>query len=96
MVIVEISSRHPAIGIDSDTVNTTRTLSELHSLFLLASDGIPGEDGRLGADLSRGSSASSGVYLQAHDVVSVMVLVIGDILGCIGDLTATEEFLGVG
>ena len=96
MVVVEVSSRDPAFSVDSDAVDSTRTLSELHSLFLLASAGIPGEDGRLGADLSRDSCGSLGAYLQAHDIVSVMVLVIGDILGSVSDLTTTEELLGVG
>ena len=52
MVVVEISSSDPAVGVDGDTVDTTGALSELHSLFLSTRDGIPREDGGLGADLS--------------------------------------------
>jgi len=61
----------------------------------LSSLGTPGEHSRSRADLSRNSGASVRGHSDSHDIVSVMITIVGDLLGGVFDLTATEELLGV-
>ena len=95
MLVVEIGSADPAISIHGAGLDTTGTLCNLDALSLLTSAGIPGEDGGLRADLTGDGGGACGVQTEAHNVICVMVLVIGHVLGGRLNLTTTEEFLGV-
>ena len=96
MFVVEIHSSNPAVVVDGASFDTTSALGDLDSLLLLTSARVPGEDGGLGADLSGDGGSACVVYANAHNIIGVMSLVIGDVLGRVVDLTTTEEFLGVG
>ena len=95
VLVVKIDSSDPAFFVDSNSCDTTGSLGDLYSLFLLTSAGIPGEDGGLGANLTGGSGVAGRVESDAHNIISVVIGVIGDVLGSAIDLTTTEEFLGV-
>lgn len=96
MLVVEINGSNPAVTVDCDSGDTTGALGNLYSLLLLAGASVPGEDGRLGADLAGDSSLALGADTDAHNVISVVVHVVGNIFGRVIDLTTTEELLGVG
>ena len=96
MLVVEIDSGNPAITVDCDGSDTTGALGNLYSLLLLSSACVPGEDGGLGADLAGDSGLALGANTDAHNIIGVMLHVIGNVLGSAVDLTTTEEFLGVG
>jgi len=96
MFVVEIGGGDVTFSVDGDGVDATGALCDLDTEALLASAGVPSEDGWLGADLTRDSHLSLGAESDGHDVVGVMVLIVGDVLGGVLDLTTTEEFLGVG
>jgi len=95
MFVVKIDSANPAIRVDSDGFDSTSTLSDLNSLLLLTSLGIPGEDGRLAAILARDSSSTVGANTGAQNIISMVFHVISDVLSSAINLTATKEFLGV-
>lgn len=95
MFVVEINGGNPALTVDCYSGDATSALGNLYSLLLLAGACVPGEDGRLGTDLARDSSLALRAYTDAHNIISVMVQVIGDVLGCGIDFTTTEELLGV-
>ena len=95
MLVVEIDGADPSIVVDSDGGDATGALGDLYSLLLLASAGVPGEDGGLGADLTGDGGLTLRADADAHNIIGVMVLVIGDVLGSVVDFTATEELLGV-
>lgn len=46
--------------------------------------------------LSSDTKVSLGADVDGHDIVSVMILISGDVLGSAVDLATSEEFLGVG
>ena len=96
MLVVEIDGSNPAITVDCDSSDTTGALGDLDSLLLLSGACVPGEDGRLGADLTGNSGLALRADTDAHNIIGVMLHVIGNVLGSGLDLTATEEFLGVG
>ena len=96
MLVVQIDSSDPAIGVDGDGGDATSALSNLYSLLFLAGAGVPREDGGLGADLAGDSGVATRVNTDAHHIIGVVVLVIGDVLGSVVNLAASEEFLGVG
>ena len=96
MFVVEIHSGDPAVAVDGNSGDATGTLGDLNSLLLLGTACVPGEDGWLGADLAGDGRLALRADANAHNIISVMVLVIGDVLGRVLDLTTTEEFLGVG
>ena len=96
MFVVEISGSDVTLTVDGDSVDATSALCDLDTEALLASAGVPSEDGWLGANLTRDSHPSLGAESDGHDVIGVMVLIVGDVLGGAIDLTTTEEFLGVG
>ncbi len=95
MFVVEIGSADPSLRVHGNSLDTTGTLGNLDTLLLLASACVPGEDGGLGADLARDTSVARGVHTEAHDVIGVMVLIVGDVLGSGLNLATTEEFLRV-
>jgi len=96
MFVVEIHSTDPSLVVDSDGGDATGTLGNLDSLLLLTGAGVPLEDGGLGADLSGDGGLALGADANAHNIIGVMVLIVGDVLGRGIDLTTTEELLGVG
>jgi len=96
MFVVEIDSGDPALSVDCDSSDTTSALGDLDSLLLLTGVGVPGEDGGLGADLTGDSGLSVGADADAHDIIGVMLGVVGNVLGGVVDLATTEECLGVG
>jgi len=96
MLVVQIDSSDPAFRVDGDGGDATSAFGDLYSLLLLAGASVPGEDGGLGAGLAGDSGVTSGVHTDAHHIIGVVVLVIGDVLGRVLDLTATEELLLVG
>lgn len=96
MLVVHIDGADPALSVNGDGSDTTSALGDLDSLLLLACAGIPCEDGWLGAALTGDGSLALWADADAQDIIGVMILVVGDVLGSVFDLTATEEFLGVG
>lgn len=96
MFVVKIDSADPAFRVDSDGLDSTSALSDLHSLLLLTGLGIPSEDGRLIASLTRDSSSTVGAHTDAHNIIGMVVHVISDILSRAVNFTTTKEFLGVG
>ena len=96
MFVVHIDGADPAISVDSDGSDSTSARSDLDSLLLLTSAGIPGEDGGLEASLTGDGSLTVGADTDAHNIIGVMVLVICDVLGGVFNFTTTEELLGVG
>ena len=96
MFVVKINGSDPAIGIDSASSDTTGTLGNLNSLFLGTSVSIPSEDGRLGTNLTRDGCGAVGADANAHNIIGMVILIIGNILGSVLNFTTTEESLSVG
>ena len=96
MFVVKINGSDPAIGIDSASSDTTGTLGNLNSLFLGTSVSIPSEDGRLGTNLTRDGCGTVGADANAHNIIGMVILIIGNILGSVLNFTTTEESLSVG
>ena len=48
------------------------------------------------SNLSSGALLFVGAHVNAHDIISVMLGVSGNILGCAVNFTTSEESLGVG
>lgn len=95
MLVVEISSANPSIFGDGYSLDATGTLGNLDTLLFLTSGGVPAEDGGLGANLARNGGLALRADTDAHNIISVVVLVVGNVL-CSGvNLTAAEELLGV-
>ena len=95
MLVVEIHGSNPAITVDCDGGDTTGALGNLYSLLLLAGASVPGEDGRLGANLAGNGSLALRADTDAHNVISVVVHVVCDVFRRVFDLTTAEELLGV-
>ena len=96
MFVVEIDSSDHALTVERDSDDTTSALGDLNSLLLLTSACVPFENGGAGADLAGDGGLAFGAESYAHNVISVVVRVVGDVLGSAGNLATTEELLGVG
>ena len=96
MFVVKIDGSDPALGVDGNSLDTTSTLGDLDSLLHVTSAGVPFEDGGLGANLTRDGSGTRFVDSDAHDIIGVVLQVVGDVFGGAFNLTTTEELLGVG
>ena len=96
VIVVKIDGADHVVSVDIAGNNTTGALGDLHTVLLLTSAGIPGEDGRRSTDLTGDSSVAASVDRDAHNIISVVISVLRAVLGRVLDLTATEELLGVG
>ena len=95
VLVVHVNGADPSVLGDAHSGDSAGTLSDLDSLHLLASAGVPLEDGGAGAVLAGDSGHTLGAESDRENIIGVMVLVSSDVLGSHVDFTRSEELLGV-